>query len=147
MTLIQYNFEHVFYPGSDKTENSLVLRDMINLLVRTNIIYIRRCAERGHSVPTLYRSGVTYARTIWWEPIPALYARKWGDCKSLASAMIAQWSLQGRQCLPTFRWVENADGTLDYHILVQHGNRWEDPSRKLGMGQTEVARFFAPGSW
>lgn len=147
MSLIQYNFEHVFHPGSDKTENALVLRGMVDLLVQTNIIYLRRCARRGQSVPTLYRSGVTYARAVWWEPIPALYGRQWGDCKNLAPALIAEWSLRGIPCQPTFRWVENADGSLDFHILVQRGNHWEDPSAKLGMGREEVARFFGPGSW
>ena len=147
MSLIQYNMSHVFYPGSDKTENALVLRAMVDLLVNTNIIRLRRLAQHGRSVPTLYRSGVTYARSVWWEPIPELYQRQWGDCKSLASALIAEWTLRRVPCQPTFRWVENADGTLDFHILVQKGNTWEDPSAKLGMGREEVARFFAPGSW
>ncbi len=145
--LLKYNFPHVFYPGSDKRENSLVLKAQIDFLIRVNTIYLLESKRLGRSVPPLYRSGVTYERTTWWEPIPALYERRWGDCKSLASALVAQYRLQGIACEPTFRWVENADKTLDFHILVFLGDYFEDPSKVLGMGQDENAKFFSQLSY
>ncbi len=145
--LIKYNLPHVFYAGSDKVQNSQVLRAMIDFLVRINRIYIQNSQRLEYSVPPLYRSGVYYERTSWWEPIPALYERGWGDCKSLASALIAEYRTQGIACQPTFRWVENANGTLDYHILVQMDDHFEDPSKVLGMGKDENARFFSALSY
>lgn len=144
--LIRYNLPHVFYPGSDKTENALVLRALVDVLVRLNLIYLHSEKRRGGTVPPLYRSGVRYDRTLWWEPIPALYARQYGDCKSLSAAYIAEKLTQGIQAIPTFRWVENLDGSVDYHILVQIGNGFEDPSKVLGMGADENRRFYGNAS-
>ena len=146
--LIRYNLSHVFYPGSDKVLNSLTLRILMDALVKMNRVYLVECKRHGHAVPLLYQSGVVYDRTNWWEPIHALYGRGFGDCKSLTGAWIAQQSLLGVQSRPTFRWVENEDGTVDYHILVQLANgRFEDPSKVLGMGKDEVAKFYGPKSY
>jgi hypothetical protein len=141
--LISYNFNHVFYPGADKVMNQQTLREMIEFLVRVNLIYLTRAREFAIAVPSLYRSGVYYKRAGYWEPIPQLYQRGWGDCKSLASALIAEQRFAGIYSQPATRWVENADGTTDYHILVQLGNKFEDPSKRLGMGADEVAKFYA----
>lgn len=139
---ITYNFGHVFYPGADKVMNAKTLRRMIDLLVGVNVDYLLDMRRRGLSVPPLYRSGVYYRRARLWEPIPDLYGRQWGDCKNLAPALIAEYLVGGVKCLPTFRWAENPDGTVDYHILVQNGQNFEDPSKVLGMGADEVARFY-----
>lgn len=141
--LIRYHFPHVFHPSADRVENALVLRAMIDFLIRVNMIYLINEKKCGREVLPLYQCGVYYARTNWWEPIPALYDRGWGDCKSLTAAYVAEKRLQGMQCDPTFRWAENNDGSTDYHILVALPNgQYEDPSKKLGMGANEVARYY-----
>jgi len=83
---------------------------------------------------------VRYGRTKLWEPIPALYARGYGDCKSVATARIAELRRQGIEAKPVFRWVERPGGIRDFHILVQKGDEFEDPSKILGMGKDENAR-------
>jgi hypothetical protein len=141
--LIPFNLSHVFYPGADMVMNIQTCREMMEFLIRANLIYLTRARNLGHSIPSLYASGVTYRRVEEWEPIPALYARKWGDCKNLAAALIAERRFKGVRSQPAFRWVENADHSIDYHILEQTGTTFEDPSLKLGMGKDEVAKFYA----
>jgi|SRR5262245_5694659 len=146
--LFRYNLPHVFYPGSDKTLNAMTLRVLVDMLVRLNLVYLANEKANRRTVPPLYRSGVYYDRTLWWEPIPALYQRRFGDCKSLSAALIAErWFYHKQKTIPTFRWVENIDGSVDYHILVQVGNGFEDPSKVLGMGADENRRFYGPGSY
>lgn len=125
---ITFSIPHVFYPGSDQDENAYALRALLDCLVRLNRGYLR-----SHSVPTLYRSGVRFGRTKEWDSIPALYAKKVGDCKSLSAALIAEYLEQGIPCRPGFRWIPGSNGQMLYHILVQTANGWEDPSKKLGM--------------
>lgn len=128
--------------------NARTLKVLIRNLIELNLIYLDEAPRLGHAVPPLYASGVVYDRTSWWEPIPALYSRGFGDCKSLTAAWIAQQRKRGVQCTDVHRWVENADGGTDYHILVYlGGSTFEDPSKRLGMGDVEVAKFFGPRSW
>lgn len=146
--LIRFNLPHVFYPGSDKVLNALTLRCLMDGLIKINRVYLIEMKRHGHAVPLLYQSGVVYDRTVWWEPIPALYSRNYGDCKSLTAAWIAEQSLRGVAANPVFRFVDNEDGTTDYHILVALGKgTFADPSKVLGMGANEVARFYAPGAY
>jgi len=146
--LIQYNISHAFYPGSDKTLNARTLRVLMRNLIELNLIYLEEAPRLGYAVPLLYASGVVYDRTVWWEAIDALYKRRFGDCKSLTGAWIAEQLLRGVRCQPVFRWVENEDGTIEYHILAHCGGGvFEDPSKRLGMGEVEVAKFFGPKSW
>lgn len=146
--LIKYNLPHVYYPGADKVLNGTTLRVLVDTLVRLNLAYLASEKSHGRTVPLLYQSGVYYDRTLWWEPIPALYQRGYGDCKSLSAALIAErWFNQRQKTIPTFRWVENVDGSVDYHILVQVGNGFEDPSKVLGMGADENRRFYGAGSY
>lgn len=135
---ITFNLPHVFLPGSHRDDNALALNCLLECLVGINI-----CLLQHHSYPTLYRSGVVYGRTQIWETIPALYRRGYGDCKSLSCALIAQYRLAGVECEPVFRFVDRRDGGTDYHILVQTASRFEDPSKVLGMGARENARFFS----
>ncbi len=145
---IVFNLPHVFCIGANPVENAKVLRRLLELMVTLNIDYLR-----GHpETPSLYRSRVVYARTVWWEPIPALYARGKGDCKSLATALVAQYRLAGIDCRPVFRFITTGPGTADYHILVQTPSGFEDPSKILGMGQHEIGKFYGggqpmPGMW
>lgn len=133
---ITFNIPHAFSPSSPEDENSDVLRVLLDCLVRLNLAYLR-----NHTVPALYQSGVVYGRTLLWEPIPAIIARGYADCKSLAPWLIAQYIAQGIPCSPVFRFVYRGDGSgeLDFHILVKRDDTvtFEDPSRKLGMGRNE----------
>lgn len=136
---IVFSLGHVFYPGADEVENASVLRNTLEYLTRINVDYLRSCHEHGHPAPPLYKSGVTYGRTTWWEAIPDMYARGFGDCKSLTCALVAEYRMAGIWCRPAFRFNPRADGHADYHILVQLRKGWEDPSRRLGMGSDENA--------
>ncbi len=135
---IVINLEHVFKPGANQVENALTLQNLLEFMVRENMNYLRKHPE----TPSLYRSGVVYGRTSWWEPIPALYKRKLGDCKSLTTALCAEYRLKGIWCRPVHRFIRRADGNTDYHILLETESGWEDPSAILGMGAHENRRFF-----
>jgi len=136
---ITFNLPHVFHPGSSPTENGYVLKAMLDCLININLAYLR-----DHVVPSLYRSHVVYGRTSLWEPIPALYERGYGDCKSLTAALIAEYIRDGIECAPVFRWIRTKNpkrwGETDYHILVHTARGFEDPSKVKGMGQNENAR-------
>lgn len=133
---ISFSLPHVFSSSSSSLEDAYVLRVLLDALVKVNLGYIRT-----HRPANLYSSGVRYGRTKVWEPIPALYARRFGDCKSLSAVRIAELTLGGVQAQPVFRWMRRPDGGKDFHILVLTAAGYEDPSRKLGMGSNEVAKF------
>lgn len=138
---ITYDFPHVFRGGADRVENAQVLEAMLHMLARVNYIHLRRSARRGRFVPSLYESGVVYGRTRKWLPIPAMYKNTFADCKSLTAAIIAEMMMKDKECRPVFRWKPDGDST-DYHILVQlPRGRFEDPSKRLGMGADEVAKY------
>lgn len=147
--LISYSLPHVFYPGSDKLLNARTLRIMMDAMISMNRVFLEEAVRLSLAAPLLYKSGVVYDRTSWWEPIPALYKRGYGDCKSLTAAWIAQAQFFKRiPSRPVFRFVDNPDGTIDYHILVELRNgAFEDPSKVLGMGADEVAKFYGPSSY
>ena len=133
---ITFNLPHVFSPTSSLVDNAAALQILLEALVSLDIQY-----RKTHpNTPTLYQSGVRYGRTYWWEPIPALYERGFGDCKSLAAALIAEYRMQGKMAKPVFRWLRRPDGYLDFHILVRTAQGFEDPSKRLGMGANENAR-------
>ena len=140
---ITFNLPHVFNPKASSVDNAYALRALLDCLIQINLGYLQT-----HSVPELYRSGVRYGRTVIWEPIPALYARGFGDCKSLATAKIAELRFKGIPCEPTFRWIKRGGNGLDktapndFHILVQTGSSYIDPSKVLGMGKNENEKFF-----
>lgn len=127
----------VFHPGCSPVDNAQVLSALMNCLTQLNVQYRAECIFSGESVPSLYRSGVYYDRTTAWDSIPALYARGYGDCKSLTAALVAERIRQGQEAKPVFRWVTNPSGDRDYHILVQTPMGFEDPSKVLGMGKNE----------
>jgi hypothetical protein len=135
---ITFDLPHVFFPGSHSEDNAYALRALLDCLITLNRAYLRNHAA---TVKPLYQSGVVYGRTQVWDTIPALYQRGYGDCKSLSAALIAEYREQGKQCSPVFRWVERSNGVKDFHILVQCGDTFEDPSKVLGMGANENAHF------
>lgn len=135
---ITFNIPHAFNTQSNDVENSYALRALLDCMVEMNKAHLRLHPE----TPSLYSSGVRYARTRLWEPIPALYLRGLGDCKSLATARVAELQLKGVQCEAVFRFYPRPDGNKDFHILVQTPKGWEDPSKKLGMGTNEFSQTF-----
>lgn len=155
--LISLNFPNVFVPGATELDNALALRALLDCMIRLNMAY-----HKEHQVPALYESGVTYGRTEIWEPVAALYlpnkmqdangmwqpqgamgGRRIGDCKSLATARVAELRLAGKKANPTFRFAKkrHSFGALLFHILVQTDDGWEDPSAKLGMPKAHLAIF------
>lgn len=130
----------LFSPGSSELENARCLRVLLDALIDLNGAYLRH-----HTASPLYTSGVVYGRTITWDMLPVLYAKKLGDCKSLAAALIALARRDGISCEPVFRFKRKPDGSILYHILVQlrkpnrFGAFYEDPSKVLGMGKDENA--------
>jgi len=159
---ITFNLPYVFNPDSSQVDNAYALRSLLDCLIALNLGHLR-----FHTVPGLYQSGVKYGRTKVWEPIPALYlknkirdqfdpvyfvpndyttigAKRRGDCKSLTAALIAEYMIADKKCQPVFRFAPRKDGSglLDFHILVQTEHGFEDPSKELGMGKDEVARFY-----
>jgi hypothetical protein len=127
---------HVFHVNSSPTDNAFALRALLDCLIEINSAYLAHFKTKA-----LYDSGVVYDRTQIWDTIPALYARRYGDCKSLSAALIAQYHQFGIEANPTFRFVKNSRGTSDFHILVQTPQGFEDPSKVLGMGRDENAYF------
>lgn len=142
---ICFNLPHVFGGQSTDVENAYVLRALLDCLVEIDVAYLKT----HRNVPQLYSSGVVYGRTHGWEPIPALYRRGVGDCKSLTAALVAEYRMKNIEAHPVFRFIPNAKGGNDYHILVEvpnrngkRGTKFEDPSRELGMSPAVVRKFY-----
>lgn len=137
---ITFDVSHVFNPDSPQEQNADALGILLDCLVRLNRAYLR-----DHTAKALYQSGVVYGRTGIWEPIPALYKRGYGDCKSLTGALIAEMQEHGIPARPVFRWRRRPeDRGYDFHILVMTQNGFVDPSKRLGMGQDELRWFLTP---
>jgi hypothetical protein len=134
---ICFDLAHVFHPGASDEDNALALRVLLEALIANNRLYL----QATRNVPPLYRSGVVYARTKIWDSTPDLFARQYGDCKSLTATFVAQEREAGRVSLPVFRFMPNPQsGQKDFHILVQQGATFHDPSRVLGMEQYHAQR-------
>jgi hypothetical protein len=132
---------HVFLPGSSPEENAEVLQALVEMLVAVDRAYLSNARRLGRRLPALYDADVRYVRTDDWLPTPVLYWQKFGDCKSLTAARIAEMRDQGKVAKPVFRFLERPEGTM-YHILVQNGvGSFEDPSKVCGMGQDEFSYF------
>lgn len=141
-SVVTWDLPEMFYPGSTAEENAFVLRALLDALTSIDTQY-----AVTRDISALYNSGVIYRRTSVWDSTPALYAKKYGDCKSLTAALIAQYRKRGLFASPVFRFDESRTkpGTLDFHILVLRGDgKFEDPSKVLGMGRVEVGDV-APG--
>lgn len=127
---IRFDLPHVYRPGANPVENAFALRALMNALIELNLAFLKFHPR----TPSLYQSGVVYARTITWDTIPALYLKRFGDCKSLTAALVAERRFRGEKAKPVFRFAANETGGEDYHILVQTPSGFEDPSKRLGMG-------------
>lgn len=145
--LIAYDSYFFFRPEASKVERALALRAHLECLINLNMIYLKYHAAKG-----LYQSGVYYRRDPKgkispWLPIPALYERGWGDCKSLATAYIAELRNRGLGAEPVFRFLPpffkgtDHEYTL-YHILVETDSGFQDVSKDLGMGWKDLKPFY-----
>ncbi len=127
----------VFHPGASDVDNALVLRIWLEALIAADRVYLARVPKEK----PLYKSGVTYGRTRVWDSTPDLYARGFGDCKSLTATRVAELRQAGERAKPVFRFMRNPQtGQKDFHILVQRPSGFEDPSRKLGMAEYHAAK-------
>jgi len=142
-----FSLPSFFNTLSSQTDDDKALRILLDALTEINTVYL----EFHPNTPSLYPRGaqpvytggpVFYARTQIWDPIPALYRRGYGDCKSLSAALIADYRRKHIEAYPVFRWVRTTDpnrkGETNYHILVQTAKGFEDPSKVLGMGRNAL---------
>jgi len=134
--------DQVFSRESSPLGNALSLRAIMDCLVALNLAFLEE-----HSTTPLYSSGVYYqtppVALDKFMTIPVLYGLGYGDCKSLTAARIAELQKQGIACEPAFRWHENPATGPDFHILLLKANGWEDPSKRLGMPDTELASYYS----
>src|SRR5712672_3536337 len=106
---ITIDLPHVFNPFASREENAYALRTLLETLISLNRAFLRK-----HAAPSLYESGVFYGRTQVWDTIPALYQRKFGDCKSLSAALIAQYREAGVDAQPVYRWYQDETGKTHF---------------------------------
>jgi hypothetical protein len=144
--MLTFDERWYFRPDASKVEKALALRASLDLLISLNLIFLS-----DHTVPPLYSAGVVYKRDPIWAPIPSLYARTFGDCKSLACALIAEYRNRGIPAEPAFRFLPpffrgtEMEYTL-FHILVQTHSGYEDPSKRLGMLKKDLTPFYQEGT-
>ena len=102
-------------------------------LTTLNRLWLRSERVAGVEAPSLYTSGVRYARQrgperFQW--IPRVRARRHGDCDQLACWRAAELQEAGIDA----RAVPKKIGPNLIHIVVEHpGGFIEDPSKRLGM--------------
>ena len=138
---IPFDVGYVYHPKASDEDNAMVLRVLLEALIACDIIFFRLADSKRVKVPALYDSGVIYGRTKVWDSTPDLYARKYGDCKSLTATRIAELRHAGQDARPVFRFAPNPQrGGRDFHILVQRGKSFEDPSKTLGMEEYHRAK-------
>lgn len=127
--VIVFTIDGAFDKKSSAKKNAIALEALMNCLTDLDYLYLKL----NPNTPYLYETPVYYERTIVWDTIPALYARGFGDCKSLAACRVAELRAAGYKCRPTFRFDGNAHMTM-FHILVMHNDgTFEDPSKIKGM--------------
>jgi Transglutaminase-like superfamily len=132
---ITFSLPFVFYPGSSPLDNARVIKVALEALISFDQAYLLT-----HPSPGLYQGGIRYGRTESWDTIPEMRAKGFGDCKSLAAALIAEYRLKGIAARPVFRFAPPPN-EHNYHILVETDSGFEDPSKALGMGQDESQWF------
>jgi hypothetical protein len=134
--VIVFTVVNAFDKRSLATKNAIALEALMTCLTELDMLFLQ-CRP---NTPFLYDTPVYYERTIVWDTIPALYARGFGDCKSLAACRVAELRRIGIPCRPVFRFDSNAQMTM-FHILVMlEDGTFEDPSKIKGMiGPQEAA--------
>lgn len=120
-------------------QSGAVLSVMLEALTQIDELWLRAHPE----TPALYSSGVRYQPEPLgqenWQDVATTLGRRVGDCEDLATWRAAE--LRVREGIPAravfrSRFLPVPKLTL-YHILVQYPDGTiEDPSKRLGMGQT-----------
>lgn len=133
---VVFTIDKAFRKGASEVVNAKALEALMCCLTDLDSLYLVYKPQ----TPSLYDSGVFYARTEVWYTTPALYARGNGDCKSLAACRVAELRRAGVECRTVFRFDPGPDMTM-FHILIMFPDAtWECPSRLLGMvGPQELA--------
>lgn len=129
---VVFGIDDAFRARSSKSDNAIALRALLDCLIDLNLVILSACP----STLGLYQSRVFYRlmpAKASWDTILTLYARGYGDCKSLVAARVAELRRNGCVANPVFRHIKDGWGTM-FHILILHDNgAWECPSRILGM--------------
>jgi hypothetical protein len=122
---------------------------MMEGLCRINQGEIRLQKSLGKPFRPLYQSGIYYLREPPgqenWQDIYRNFMLGNGDCEDLACHRIAELREVYKTPAAPFVTFRLVDGSYRFHAILRaqtpNGWRWEDPSRKLGMGWEE--RFSA----
>jgi len=119
---------------------------MMEALCRINQEAIAFQVKAGKPFPLLYESGIYYIREPPgrenWQDIYRNFALGNGDCEDLACHRIAELREVYKVPAAPFVTFRLFDGSYRFHAVLRakdpkFGWRWEDPSRKLGMGWEE----------
>jgi len=96
-----------------------------------------RFEKDGRPLPPLYTTGVFYKAqprgVEEWLDVVTLYRNGHGDCKSLASARVAELRHQGIPAAPAITFRRNGSFTLVHCLVLWPNGYVEDPSKILGM--------------
>ncbi len=126
---VVFTIDRAFGRRSSNLVNAAALETLLACLTQLNTIWLKYHPNHVE----LYNSPVYYKRTLIWDTIPALYARGFGDCKSLTACLVAELRRKGIWCRPVFRHMSSVNSTM-FHILVMLiDGSWDDPSKVKGM--------------
>lgn len=126
---VVFTIDRAFGRRSSNLVNAAALETLLACLTELNSIWLKYHSNHV----ALYDSPVYYKRTLIWDTIPALYARGFGDCKSLTACLVAELRRRGIWCRPVFRHMASVNSTM-FHILVMLSDgSWDDPSKVKGM--------------
>lgn len=145
---VTFQLPGLFTVESDPRTNAIALEALLCCLSEIDENYL----ECHPDIPALYLSGVRYDRTFVWDSTPALYARQYGDCKTVSCTRAAELKRMGKPAKPVFRWMAGPDGQLHFHILIltepyaENRDGWEDPSKILGMKTSPDQNPWNPNS-
>src|ERR1700761_3779457 len=137
---VEFLVPRAFHADSSSAENAPALESLLVCLATINLAY-RRFRP---GTPFLYASPVRYDRTEVWDSTPALRARGYGDCNSLACDRVAELWAAGLDARPFFRFLPPEQATTDqyqFHILLLGPWGWECPSKVKGMNAPENSYF------
>lgn len=122
-----------FSDPADLGESEQLLRDLLGVTVRANLMHL---AKQARPVP-LYESGVRWSRPegARLSSIPAVLARGRAACASLSCYRAAELIRAGYPAAPSFdKRYSAAERRVVYHVVVSVGDgTFEDPSARCGM--------------
>lgn len=114
--------------------------------VQTNVEIIRKCAQLGRPIPSIYDAGIFFCREPWagkfeeFANILQVIERGWTDCDDACAWVCAAYWARGGEWLKTgikIYWRPKTKGQAMtiYHAQVRlPDGKIEDPSRRLPGG-------------